>query len=457
MKNFFCLLFIPLLLASCTTLTAQELISNDQREIVFKAVNVIPMDRERVFENQTVVIKNGRITAMGDEGKIKFSKEALVIAAKGKYLTPGWAEIHAHVPPIDDIEPMKEVLILYLANGITTIRGMLGHSKHLELRSKINSGEILGPHFYTTGPSFSGQTVKTAERGAEMVREQKLAGYDYLKLHPGLTKETFPAIVKAAQEVDIPFVGHVSFSVGVWRAIDAKYSTIDHLDGFIEAITSGADTLVEQEIGLFGSWIGAQAEASLIPKLMTGLRNSRIRVVPTQALAERWLSPFPAEEFTDDPEMKYMRPEQIKSWVNAKNTYMSNPNFSKERAEKLIQIRQKLILACQKNGVELLLGSDAPQIFNVPGFSIHHEMKYMVDAGLTPYETLRTGTVNVASYLNKTDSGTIKTGNVSDLVLLSGNPLKDINQTRNIEGVMIGTNWLSKAYIEKELKKLEKK
>lgn len=190
---------------------------------------------------------------------------------------------------------------------------------------------------------------------------------------------------------------------------------------------------------------------------MTGLRNSRIRVVPTQALAERWLSPFPAEEFTDDPEMKYMRPEQIKSWVNAKNTYMSNPNFSKERAEKLIQIRQKLILACQKNGVELLLGSDAPQIFNVPGFSIHHEMKYMVDAGLTPYETLRTGTVNVASYLNKTDSGTIKTGNVSDLVLLSGNPLKDINQTRNIEGVMIGTNWLSKAYIEKELKKLEKK
>lgn len=457
MKNFLCLLFISFLLAPCALLTAQELVSNDQREIVFKAVNVIPMDRERVIENQTVVVKNGRITAMGDEGKIKFSKEALVIAAKGKYLTPGWAEIHAHVPPIDDIEPMKEVLILYLANGITTIRGMLGHSKHLELRNQINSGAILGPHFYTTGPSFSGQTVKTAERGAEMVREQKLAGFDYLKLHPGLTKETFPAIVKTAQEVGIPFVGHVSFSVGVWRAIDAKYSTIDHLDGFIEAITPGADTLVEQEIGLFGSWIGAQAEASLIPKLMTGLRNGHIRVVPTQALAERWFSPFPAEEFTDDPEMKYMRPEQIKSWINAKNTYMNNPSFSKERAEKLIQIRRKLILACQKNGVELLLGSDAPQIFNVPGFSIHHEMKYMVDAGLTPYETLRTGTVNVASYLNKTDSGIIKTGNISDLVLLSGNPLKDIGQTRNIEGVMIGTKWLAKDYIEKELKKLEKK
>ncbi|WP_428657550.1 amidohydrolase family protein [Runella sp.] len=457
MKNFFFTLFISLLSGAFVTLTAQELVSNGQREIVFKSVNVIPMDQERVIENQTVVVKNGRITALGDDAKVKFNKDALVINAKGKYLTPGWAEIHAHVPPIDDIEPMKEVLILYLVNGITTIRGMLGHPKHLELRSKINSGAILGPHFYTTGPSFNGQTVKNAERGAEMVREQKAAGYDYLKLHPGLTKETFPAIAKTAHEVGIPFVGHVSFNVGVWRAIDAKYSTIDHMDGFVEALTPGIDTLVEQETGLFGSWIGARAETTLIPKLMEGLRKNNIRVVATQALAERWLSPLPAEEYTDDPEMKYMKPEQVQGWTNTKNTYLSNPNFSKVGAEKLIQIRRKLIYECQKNGVELLLGSDAPQIFNVPGFSIHHEMKYMVDAGLTPYQTLRTGTVNVASYLNKTDSGTIKTGNVSDLVLLSGNPLKDINQTRNIEGVMIGTNWLSKDYLANELKKLEKK
>jgi imidazolonepropionase-like amidohydrolase len=178
--------------------------------------------------------------------------------------------------------------------------------------------------------------------------------------------------------------------------------------------------------------------------------------VPTQALAERWLSPLPAEEFTDDPEMKYMKPQDIQNWVKAKQSYNDNPNFSREHAEKLVQIRRKLIYECQKNGVELLLGSDAPQIFNVPGFSIHHEMKYMVDAGLTPYETLRTGTVNVASYLNKPDTGVIKTGNVSDLVLLNSNPLKDISQTRSIEGVMMGTNWLSKAYIQNELKKLEK-
>ncbi|CCH53193.1 amidohydrolase [Fibrisoma limi BUZ 3] len=449
-------LLLVFLIGITTSSFAQELVSNRQRDIVFQGVNVIPMDRERVLENQTVVVRNGKITAMGNASSVRFGRDALVINANGKYLMPGWAEMHAHVPPIDDIEPMKEVLMLYLTNGITTIRGMLGHPKHLELRSKINNGEILGPHFYATGPSFNGQSVKTPERGAEMVREQKAAGYDFLKLHPGLTNQTFPAIAKTAQEVGIPFVGHVSFNVGVWRAIDAKYSSIDHLDGFVEALTPGIDTLAEQETGLFGSWIAYRADDSQIPKLMNGLRQNKVRVVPTQALAERWLSPLPASEFTDDPEMKYMKPQEVQSWERAKTSYNSNPNFSKEHAEKLIQVRRKLIAECQKNGVDLLLGSDAPQVFNVPGFSIHHEMKYMVDAGLTPYQTLRTGTVNVASYLNKPDSGTIRTGNVSDLVLLNGNPLTDINQTRTIEGVMMGTNWLSKAYIQKELKKLEK-
>lgn len=449
-------LSVLLLIVLTTAAFAQDLASNRQREIVFRSVNVIPMDQERVLANQTVVVRNGRITAMGNASSVKFGKDALVVEAAGKYLLPGWAEMHAHVPPIDDIEPMKEVLTLYLANGITTIRGMLGHSKHLELRSKINNGEILGPHFYATGPSFNGQSVKTAERGAQMVREQKAAGYDYLKLHPGLTNETFPAIARTAQEVGIPFVGHVSFNVGVWRAIDARYSTIDHLDGFIEAIVPGSDTLAEPETGLFGSWIAYRADPARIPKLVNALRDKQIGVVPTQALAERWLSPLPAETFTNAPEMKYMKPQEVQNWTNAKNGYMNNPNFTKEHAEKLVQIRRRLIADCQKNGVRLLLGSDAPQVFNVPGFSIHHELKYMVDAGLTPYEALRTGTVNVAAYLTKPDSGVIKTGNVSDLVLLNGNPLRDIGQTRSIEGVMIGTNWLPKAYIEKELKKLEK-
>ena len=210
-----------ILIACFTTASAQSLIDSQKRDIVFSGVNVIPMDSERVLENQDVVVSDGKITAMGATSKVKFSKGALIVDAKGKYLIPGLAEMHAHVPPVDDLQPMKEVLILFAANGVTTIRGMLGHSRHIELRTKIQSGEIFGPHFYTSGPSFNGISVKTPEGGEKMVRDQKAMGYDFLKLHPGLTRENFNAIVNIAKEVGIPFAGHVSSGVGVWRAIDA--------------------------------------------------------------------------------------------------------------------------------------------------------------------------------------------------------------------------------------------
>ena len=136
---------------------------------------------------------------------------------------------------------------------------------------------------------------------------------------------------------------------------------------------------------------------------------------------------------------------------------MSNPLYNETEVNRYVKLRRKLIYECNKNGVGLLLGSDAPQVFNVPGFSIHHELQYLVDAGLTPYEALRTGTVNVATFYNRSnDSGTIRIGNVSDLVLLSGNPLKDITQTTKIEGVMLGSKWMTKDYIASELKKLVK-
>jgi imidazolonepropionase-like amidohydrolase len=334
---------------------------------------------------------------------------------------PGLAEMHAHVPPVDDIEPMKEVLKLFLYNGITTIRGMLGHPRHLELRSKIKSGEIIGPHFYTSGPSFNGNTVKTPESGAQMVRDQKQAGYDFLKLHPGLTKENFAAIAKTAHEVKIPFAGHVSYDVGVWRAIEAGYASIDHLDGFVESLVPGIENVPEQQAGPFAMYIAKNADRKKIPALMKALKEKNIWVVPTQALAERWFSPVKnAEAFASEPEMIYMKEETLKNWVNSKKTIMNNPNYKADEINNFIELRRQLIAECQRNGVGLLLGSDGPQVFNVPGFSVHHELRYMVDAGLTPYQALQSGTVNVAKYFNLVNSGMIKPGYRSDLILLDG-------------------------------------
>ena len=447
------LLFLCLLAISCNSAGPDH-----TDAIALQSVNVIPMDAERVLENQTVIIQHGRIIAIDDVSKVKIGTGATVIDAKGKYLIPGLAEMHAHVPPIDDMDPMKEVLKLYLLNGITTIRGMLGHPQHIELRSKVQSGEVIGPNFYTTGPSFNGISVKSPEAGAEMVRNQKAAGYDFLKLHPGLSRAKFDSIASTANALGIPYVGHVSFGVGVWRAITAPYSSIDHLDGFIEGMVPGIEEMVEQEAGPFGAFVANRVDVSQIPKLMQALQMQNVWVVPTQSLFERAFNPkADVESILQEEEMKYMTESQMNGWINARNNWLSNPGFATADTDYFLDLRRNLIYECQQSGVGLLLGSDAPQIFNVPGFATHRELEYMVMAGLSPFEALQSGTINVARYLNREDAGTIKTGNVAEFVLLDENPLENISNTRKVFAIAMGKNWLDKQTITEMLATLKKR
>lgn len=447
--------YIIFLVLISSSAFGQQWIDSKAREIVFQNVNVVPMDEERVMANQTVVVKDGLITAIGS--KVKYGKGALIVDGKGKYLMPGLAEMHAHVPPRDNLEEQKEVLNLFSYAGITTIRGMLGHESHLKLRSMINDGEIIGPRFYTTGPSLNGISIASPEMGEQTVRNQKQAGYDYLKMHPGLSKEKFAAIAGTANEVGIPFVGHVSFGVGVWTSIDSGYSSIDHLDGFVQGMVPGIEHMTDQEAGLFGVYVAGKVDRAKIPLLIKGLKENNIWVVPTQALAERWFSlSFDVVAFRNGPTSKYLDPKILDQWEASKKGFVENDKYDAKEVDNYIQLRRGLILECQKNGVGLLLGCDAPQVFNVPGFSTHEELSYLVDSGLTPFQALQTGTVNVGKYLNIENLGQLKEGFIADLVLLDKNPLEDIKNSSAISGVMIKGNWLSKKEIEVGYKKLEK-
>ena len=334
---------------------------------------------------------------------------------------------------------------------------MLGHPRHLELRSKLQSGELTGPRLITSGPSFSGGSAKDVATTTKMVQDQKKAGYDFLKIHPGLTLPNFYAMVATAKTEKIPFAGHVPFAVGIYRAIEAGYATIDHMDGMVESLVPGIENTNEQQNGLFGMYLADRVDTSRIDKLMRSLRAGKVWIVPTQALAERWMTPNrSADAFAAEPEMKYMAPATLRNWVNAKNSMTSNPQYNADAVNRFIELRRKLIAACNRYGVGLLLGSDAPQVFDVPGFSAHQELKYMVDAGLTPYEALRTGTVNVGVFLDNPNLGVIRPGAVADLVLLAQNPLQNIDATRSIEGVLLGDRWLSKEWRTATLKQLEK-
>lgn len=405
----------------------------------FMNVAVVPMDAERVLEGQTVLVADGRITRVRPAEEIEVSDGATRIDGKGLYLMPGLAEMHAHIPGSNaPAAYLENTLFLYLANGITTIRGMLGEPAHLELRERAARDEIVSPRIYTSGPSLNGNSVSSPERAREMVVEQAAAGYDFLKLHPGLTRAEFDAIDDTADELGIDYAGHVSQDVGLGRTLEARQATIDHLDGYVEAM-AGPGAPASQFFGL--NLVGL-ADLETLPALARETARAGVWNVPTQALFPDFFGD--PESLGQRPEIRYVPRQMAAGWAGAVRQQQANPLFSRENGMRFLEIRREILKALHDAGSGLLLGSDAPQVFNVPGFSIHEELQEYVEAGLSPYEALRTGTSNIAIFYNReVDRGTVAEGKVADLVLVRGNPLEDVAHLRDPAGVMYRGRWLS--------------
>jgi imidazolonepropionase-like amidohydrolase len=178
--------------------------------------------------------------------------------------------------------------------------------------------------------------------------------------------------------------------------------------------------------------------------------------VPTDSLIHHVLLPTPS---TDDmaarPEMRYVPPAMLAQWRQARGNFQSAPEYKPETARRFVQLRGKIIKALNDEGAGLLLGSDAPQWFNVPGFALHRELRYLVDAGLTPYQALATGTSNVSRFLGTPmDFGTVATGRRADLILLEANPLADVGNVQRRAGVMLGGRWLPESEIQAGLARI---
>lgn len=445
MKNFLSILACMAL--SCTLFA--------QADYAITNVNVLSMKSDQILKDQTVLIRDGKITRIEDASSINSSGAKEVIDGQGKYLMPGLAEMHAHIPGNQNMELLEETLFLYLSNGITLIRGMLGQPYHLELKEKVISGEILGPRIYTSGPSINGNSVRSVEEAKRKVTAQKEAGYDFLKLHPGLTRENFDAVVETANSVGIPYAGHVSTGVGIRRALEAKYASIDHVDGYIEGMVPSSIRINPNANGFFGINFTDIVDEKIADELVQQTLANDVWIVPTQAMMERWIGPEDPEVIGANPEMQYMNPRTLNNWISTKKNILANPNYSGDQALKFNEIRRGIISRLHKAGAKILLGSDAPQVFNVPGFSIQRELDAMVRSGLTNYEALYAGTVNPAKFFNDEGKyGTVEVGASADLILLNQNPLDDIANMQQQAGVMVRGKWLSALEIAERLDKI---
>jgi hypothetical protein len=418
----------------------------------FVDVTVIPMNRQQELPHQTVLVRGGRVSAIGPNSRVTVPDGSRRIDGRGKFLIPGLAEMHAHIPSGEQPDSIIErTLFMYVARGVTTVRGMLGHPKHLELRTRAARGELLSPTIYTSGPSFNGNSVPTPEAAARMVTEQKAAGYDFLKIHPGIRSEVFDTLAAAARRAGIRLAGHVPAEVGLERVLASGYITIDHLDGYVEAMAqTGAG--VQEESAFFGLNLGERLDESRLPTLVQATKKAGVWNVPTQVLMENLVPAVSLGVLQQRPEMRYVSRETRSKWAEVKRSMLEETGSTAESMAKTMDIRRKLIKALHQAGAGLLLGSDAPQIYNVPGFATHRELESLVGARLTPYQALETGTRNVAAFFGTlATTGTIEVGKRADLILLDGNPLSDIRNTAKQSGVMVRGRWLSRAEIDTRL------
>lgn len=414
-------------------------------------VNVIPMTTETVIPAQTVLVEDGVITAIGDVTGVAVPEHARIIDGTDRFLMPGLTEMHGHLTGTGD-EQVRRLFNLYMANGVTTVRGMLGRPAHLELRDSIDSGETFGPRLITSGPSFNGNSVSSAGQARRMVREQHAAGYDFLKIHPGLSAQEFNAVADTANELGIPFAGHVPVSVGLAGALDKGMATIDHLDGYMAALLPANTDTSGGYGGFFDVNLADQVKVERIGKLVAATRAAGVANVPTQVLIEQWVNRVPPDELANRPDMRFVSSGTVEQWKRSKRATVTERGFDQAVADRAIEIRRRIIRELHAAGATLLLGSDAPQVFNVPGFSLHHELALLVASGLTPYEALETGTTATAAFFGL-DAGTVEVGRIADLVLVDANPLEDIANSARVHGVLVRGRWASRAELLKGLER----
>jgi hypothetical protein len=209
--------------------------------LVIKDVQVLTMENEQIQSNQTIIIEDGLIQWIGPDSEANYPSNSTIVEGD-YYVMPGLAEMHAHIPSSGQgREAMENTLALYLTQGLTTIRGMLGDPAHLELRDQANNSVFLSPRIFTSGPSFNGNSATAPETTRQMVRDQAEAGYDLLKLHPGITLENFNALADEANEQGIEFSGHISEGIGLVRSLETGQKTIEHFDKYMEFLTGDAE------------------------------------------------------------------------------------------------------------------------------------------------------------------------------------------------------------------------
>lgn len=403
----------------------------------FVNVNVVPMDVETVLADQTVVVDGDVITAMGPSGTVTIPPGADIINGSGRYLMPGLTDAHVHL--ISGTYAENDLYLL-VANGVTTVREMWGSEARFDLKDQVAAGTLLGPTIYIASrglfgpPGYWGPDyVETPAQAIALVDQYVARGYDFIKTYDDLALEVFDALVDRAATHGIRVVGHVSQYVGVEAALSAGIASIEHLTHYSEHVTVAHDIWNWEH-----PWDEAGATA-----IAEATRDAGTRNCPTLLLNLRARDRI--YEYLIRPEMRFASPDLVAAYVDPLTQPLRSTSWPLTRENKLRFVRK-----LKDTDAGILLGTDIFNAYMLPGFSIHEELELFAEAGLTPYEALRAGTVDAAEFLEDgpADFGMVAVGKRADLLLLNANPLDDVGNVNLREGVMLRGQWFSEADLQ---------
>jgi len=403
-----------------------------KHDIVITNVNVVDVKTGKILKNKTVAIDNNRITAIYDK-EIISSDSTIVIDGKGKYLIPGLWDMHAHYKWTHvDMDP------LLVANGITGVREMWGDMpEFVKVPKKSPLEGLLSPDVYLScdlldgnPPCFPGSVVVTTPiEAVDAVQSQIDKKVDFIKVYSMLTEEAFLAIAKEAKKRNIPFAGHIPNGVSIYTAIDAGMASSEHLYGFLDACSS-IDTSNEALVSTFSE--------KRFDSLCSVLAKSNMWICPT-LVVKRAQSYYNDTIFTNDNRKVYLPGYVIEIWNQKMNPYTkSEIDYFANSTRTRYLFELSLIGKMNEKGVKLLAGTDFPNPYVFPGFSLHDELSLMVKGGMPILEALKTATINPAIFMNKeVDFGSVEVGKIASLILLNKNPLDNIENTKTIETVIV--------------------
>lgn len=403
-------------------------------------VHVVPMDRQRVLRDQTVIVERGRIAAIGRGLGVPAGTK--IIDGKGRYLSPGLADMHNH-------SDTREDLALYLANGVTTMLNM-GEAKNSfvgRTRLAVDNGEVPGPRVLAAlavdgSPQFGHLVVATPEDARAAVRLAKGNGYAFIKVYNNLTPEVFAALMAAARAEGLAVVGHGVSSVGLEKQLDAGQAMVAHAEEFFYTFFAPPQTVRTYDA----------PGAERIPAAIALLKRTGAFVVADlhnyATIAGQFGRPDVVAGYLRMPEARYVSPADRVGWVNS--------NYQKRNVDLTARVAflRMFIKAMADAGVPLLSGGDAPSIPGlVPGFSVHRNLAMLEEAGLSRFQVLSLATRVPGEFVQRYVAGagpvgTVSVGSRADLILTDANPLENLRTLERPVGVMANGKWYDAAALK---------